>query len=186
MRRGWLSGRPRPAPDSWMGMPLTKRCPDCGETKERNAFSPRAGYCKPCASARQRVRYAKDPTRQREYAAAYRAQNKDRVRAAKIEAYKKSPDKYKDKELRWRYGLSLAGLREMMERQGGCCRICGGELQGGRATHIDHCHATGVVRSVLCHNCNTGLGGFRDSPEIMARAIEYVTEWRRRADQKTA
>lgn len=50
------------------------------------------------------------------------------------------------------------------------CDLCGevGPL------HVDHCHKTGAVRGVLCHLCNTGLGSFRDSPTLLARAINYL------------
>jgi len=49
------------------------------------------------------------------------------------------------------------------------CRVCGNE-----ATHIDHDHATGAVRGALCSNCNTGIGLFQDSPDLMRTAAEYL------------
>ena len=49
------------------------------------------------------------------------------------------------------------------------CLIC-----GEPATCVDHCHATGAVRGVLCKPCNTGLGHFRDNTESLARAIQYL------------
>lgn len=52
------------------------------------------------------------------------------------------------------YGISVAELQHLLKR--GVCDICGtGEM--GRL-NIDHCHATGRVRGVLCTRCNTGLG----------------------------
>jgi hypothetical protein len=39
---------------------------------------------------------------------------------------------------------------------------------------IDHCHTTGAVRGTLCHQCNTALGNFKDSPELLRRAALYV------------
>lgn len=39
---------------------------------------------------------------------------------------------------------------------------------------IDHCHATGRIRGLLCHNCNRALGLLKDSEENLKRAIEYL------------
>lgn len=56
------------------------------------------------------------------------------------------------------------------------CDICGTEeSQNGKAMAVDHCHETGAVRGVLCWHCNTAIGKFNDSPELLARAIHYLT-----------
>jgi hypothetical protein len=58
----------------------------------------------------------------------------------------------------------------MVAEQRGCCAICGASC----TLHIDHCHAGGQVRALLCYSCNTGLGAFRDDPGRMRRAAEYI------------
>ena len=65
----------------------------------------------------------------------------------------------------------------MIVSQGGKCAICGYALY---RPHIDHDHATGRVRAILCHLCNVGLGSFKDNPEALERAAEYVREHRGR------
>jgi hypothetical protein len=63
----------------------------------------------------------------------------------------------------------------MLEAQGGVCAIC----QAAPAAHVDHDHETGAVRALLCFNCNGGLGQFKDDPEVLRAAADYVEEHRR-------
>lgn len=54
--------------------------------------------------------------------------------------------------------------------QGGRCMICG-DL---KAKAVDHCHANHKVRGLLCGNCNSGLGFFRDNTRLLKRARLYL------------
>lgn len=40
--------------------------------------------------------------------------------------------------------------------------------------HVDHDHGTNEIRGLLCHNCNMGLGAFRDQIDWMTGAIAYL------------
>jgi hypothetical protein len=75
-----------------------------------------------------------------------------------------------------KYGMSVADFDAMLAAQGGGCAICGVVANDAHLDlHVDHDHATGVVRGILCPPCNHGLGMFRDNPARMAVAIEYLT-----------
>ena len=56
------------------------------------------------------------------------------------------------------------------------CKICNAEFTkiGGKRRVIDHCHSTGRVRGAICRNCNTGLGMFSDSSDLIKIALEYL------------
>jgi hypothetical protein len=71
------------------------------------------------------------------------------------------------------YGLTVEQVREMAEAG---CGICGTREWQGRhgRPHVDHDHATGAVRGILCSECNIGLGKFRDDPATLERAIVYL------------
>tara|TARA_R110000796_G_scaffold46062_1_gene111517 strand:+ start:1211 stop:1585 length:375 start_codon:yes stop_codon:yes gene_type:complete len=57
----------------------------------------------------------------------------------------------------------------------GLCGICGTDACGtGNRMAVDHSHETGKVRSLLCNNCNTGLGSFKDDIISLAQAIQYL------------
>lgn len=69
-----------------------------------------------------------------------------------------------------RYGVSAEQVEAMIAAQGGACAICGRP----DPEHVDHCHETGLVRGVLCFNCNGGLGQFGDDIERLHAAIAYL------------
>lgn len=73
-----------------------------------------------------------------------------------------------------RYGITVEDYERLWEIQNGACPICDGSLLGERNAHIDHDHITGQVRGLLCSQCNTAIGKFKDSPEIILRAAEYI------------
>ena len=73
------------------------------------------------------------------------------------------------------YGLSPEQYNAMLEAQGYACAICRATKPGGVGTwHVDHIHGTDIVRGLLCSNCNLGTGHFRDSPEFLNKAIDYL------------
>jgi hypothetical protein len=73
------------------------------------------------------------------------------------------------------FGITLEEYESLI--QDSPCAICG-EVRppfGNRSSmYLDHDHKTGRVRGVLCHQCNTGIGVFKDSPELLRAAIEYL------------
>ena len=72
------------------------------------------------------------------------------------------------------YGLSLDQFEAELEKQNWCCLICSGPFESEPEAHIDHCHASGAYRGLLCNNCNQGLGRFFDRPDLLRAAAEYL------------
>jgi hypothetical protein len=58
----------------------------------------------------------------------------------------------------------------MMTAQGGKCAGCTRAV----ALVVDHDHKNGVVRGLLCNQCNTALGLVRDDPGTLALLIDYL------------
>ncbi len=74
--------------------------------------------------------------------------------------------------LKLRYGISAAEVQSLIEKQGGTCAIC----RIKPAVHVDHDHATGRVRGILCFACNRGLGKVGDSVDVLRAMIAYLGE----------
>jgi hypothetical protein len=147
----------------------TKTCVICGKDKPKDCFgrsnSCLDGHrrqCKICMG--EKIRKA-NPERIWAEAAKYKAKSKAKMR---------------DAQLRKDHGITQAQYLELLQRQGGKCAICGATDNGltrwGTPAnfHVDHDHATGVIRGLLCFPCNKGLGMFRDNSEALLHAIEYL------------
>ena len=137
----------------------TKTCTKCRHTKSIEMFSMQRGYadgrrsqCKPCR---------RDIEAERRLRPGYRRTNTTVVDRARRIA--KS------------YGVSLDEYKQLLLAQGECCALCerGAGWKYGVLV-IDHCHATGRIRGLLCNSCNTALGKLGDTEEAITKALVYV------------
>jgi hypothetical protein len=116
--------------------------------------------CKPCSNAKSR---------------AYSLKNREAVSASKAAYYVQNRDALSAYSRFRNYGVTAEQFDLMITRQNGLCAICATDDPGrGKGWNVDHDHATGAVRGLLCHACNTSLGGFRDDVAILRSAIEYL------------
>lgn len=103
-------------------------------------------------------------------AAAYQ-RNKVAIVARHAAWCKEHPGHHRKIHLR-KYQLTVEMFDAMAQAQGGNCAIC----RRPCVLCVDHNHATNKVRALLCHNCNSGLGLFQDSPDICAAAVAYLKQ----------
>lgn len=126
----------------------------------------------------------RDPEKQQAYNASRRAryaqdeQLRDEVRAKVKEWQTNNPDKRKAQRIK-KFGLTLEEFSRMLESQSGQCAICGYSDMSDPNFFplVDHCHETGYVRQLLCMNCNQAIGKFKDNPELLRAAADYVEWW---------
>lgn len=105
-------------------------------------------------------------------------------RASDKARYARNKDSVKDADYRRNYGFGLDQYNEMVQAQNGRCKICGTSKPGGRGNrlHVDHDHTTNVIRGLLCTNCNIGIGKFKDSPEFLETAANYLRAYQEGSD----
>ncbi len=147
-------------PTLWdTGEPL-RRCSRCGACKPLGDFFMRsqAGrryrdtYCKPCRANYQREYLVSNPDKKMARKAAFR----------RYMLFKN-------------YGIDEQAYESMLASQGGRCAICGGPpIARWGVLGVDHDHATGKVRGLLCDPCNTLLGLAKDDAAVLDRAAAYL------------
>lgn len=81
-----------------------------------------------------------------------------------------------------RYGITWDEYLDMAEKQGGLCAICD-KPESAKGSHgqvknlaVDHDHITGMVRGLLCNNCNRAIGLLGDDPIRIAKAVAYLQD----------
>jgi len=143
-------------------MIVTKRCPQCGETKSikdfgknRSRYDGHMSWCKVCSYAAQKERRRNTP----KTAASRKARYATNIKS--------------------KYGITIEQYDEKFEAQDGLCAICG---KPETRTHkgvpmrlcVDHNHDTGEVRKLLCFKCNFAVGLVYEDHDILLKLSEYI------------
>lgn len=161
-------------------------CKDCKATidKQRRLNDPDS---KRKSRENSRKYRAERPEYHKEYGRQWRKANPEKKAAAARRYNEKYPERAKAQRKKYQkrmareirntkymrqYGITLAAYEAMLVSQGGVCAICGGTDTINLA--VDHCHATGQIRGLLCRKCNALLGQATDDPAILANAIKYL------------
>jgi hypothetical protein len=145
---------------------ITKKCPNCETEKPLTEYHKSKSsksklkiqpYCKSCGIIKQR------------------------------NWINNNPDLYNAQKLRQRlkrFNLTVDQYDDLLAKQNGECAVCGTVLSSLPTSRlsVDHDHACcsgptscgNCVRGLLCTNCNSGLGHFKDNPNLLLSAIRYL------------
>ena len=128
------------------------------------------------------------------YSKAYYRQNREKAIANARRNALANKEKVRERQKRWRdankakrktsnakwqlkklYGLTPEQRDQMFEAQGRVCKCCGSDdPKAINGWHVDHCHSTGLVRGILCQQCNIMLGCAADNPLTLLKGAEYL------------
>lgn len=125
--------------------------------------------CRNCYRDWYNQRYEKNPE--------FREKRLRHFREFYQESYPTRREKSNNDKMFRKYGITREEFDAMSKAQDNLCAICeqSPAETGKTRLSVDHCHKTQKVRGLLCDKCNIGLGMFRDNPELLARAIRYLS-----------
>ena len=154
-----------------------KNCTLCGLTKPFTEFSSQKrgkfglrSRCKACDAELHKKWRVGHEKRLTEASRKWRESHPDRVAVYEHRAGLK------------KHGFTVEQYAELLDSHGGVCAICGGVNSDGNRLGLDHDHnccpgnysCGSCVRGLLCKHCNYGIGHFRDSPKLLAAALNYL------------
>ena len=113
--------------------------------------------------------------RARAYSREYWANNRERLNQKKRDRRARSPDATHAEWIRQTYGVTEEWYQAQLALQGYACDICGKRIDpNSRRLSVDHDHATGKVRGLLCQRCNVLLGYAKDKTGWLLSAVAYL------------
>lgn len=159
-----------------------KECKYCEQDKELSEFPDRKGTpdgksysCTVCSNyIKEQRRVIKQEKKEYRQTVVFKKPGPQRDEARKLKA--------KDSSLRINFNITLDQYNKMLKKQNGVCALCGSTNANGYALAVDHCHTTGTIRSLLCMNCNIGLGNFKDNEKVLAKAIKYLKKYKKKSE----
>lgn len=180
-----------------------KLCTKCGKKKRLEMFAlakgkkdGRKSQCKACVNKQARACTKETTENRREYHKRWRLRNKEKLKEqgkryreengahqreyAKVYYIENKPEalrRAKNSSYKRRYGLTVNDVERMRKAQGGKCACCGKRENN---LMVDHDHATGLVRALLCRGCNTALGFIKDDVKIAEALAVYLTKMKKR------
>ena len=163
-----------------------KVCKKCGQIKPFEDFYHATGMrdghrntCKACDIASHKAWYQQNRDEAISRVQQWRDENLDRYNAYQRERRQREDVKQRERagHLKRKFGLTLEEYDQMLEAQGGGCAICGRPPNEKISLHVDHDHATGAVRGLLCFPCNQALAQLQESPDIVASALRYLMRY---------
>jgi post-segregation antitoxin (ccd killing protein) len=102
-----------------------------------------------------------------------RALNREEFNAKARKYQQENKERIELNRIKKLYGLEAHEYLSMYEKQKGLCAICS---TWKKRLNVDHCHSTLIIRGLLCHSCNLGLGHFKDSIERAKNVVKYLED----------
>jgi hypothetical protein len=160
-----------------------KRCSKCGRDQPLENFYRAKGSrdglrgdCKACFAARARARYPEVRDKAIARAKQWQIDNRERHLENLRKRYQRPEVKRRERDtyLQRKHGITVDEYEAMFVEQGGGCAICAKPPRADISLHVDHDHATGRRRGLLCFSCNNALGNAGEDVERLLAFVDYL------------
>lgn len=149
--------------------------PELAKSRDRKRNQER--YWKDPKGENKKRHARRDPVKEKSRLKKYSEDNRNHISALQRRNYHAGgflKDKFK--HIKRKYGLSQEEYEAMLKSQDSVCAICRLPNTEGRRMSVDHNHANGKVRGLLCMTCNAGLGCFKDNENLLLAGMQYLRE----------
>lgn len=150
-----------------------------------NGMDYKRKVCKACRSDQQKEWAKKNPDKEKAIRDRMKKKNPNLHKESYRRILKKNPDYIREKNYKASFGITIDQYELMFNFQGGLCAICRkpetimdrGKI---RRLAVDHCHATGKIRGLLCGKCNKAIGLVDENLLVLSAMSEYLLKHQQR------
>lgn len=153
-----------------------KTCKKCHQTKSLSEYY-KSGYkdhyrneCISCHQVANKGRYVKEEAVARSQQ--WRKDNPERFKENQRKRRESKREEISFKHFCYRFNLNEEEATRWLNLKGNPCLIC-----SSPSSELDHNHETLEIRGWLCGNCNRGLGLFKDNPDTLRMAAEFLEKF---------
>lgn len=170
-----------------------KICTVCHAEKREIDFYRKEAHCRSCRNKAALAWHHANPDKAKKIVKEWDEKNPGKRAAQSKQWYRDNPDAKKrhaataeaknpgaaarmkrNSVLKTAYNMTIEAFDSLLASQNGVCSICAGPAAGRGTFHVDHCHKTGIIRGLLCHHCNVGLGCAKDNPALLRKMANYL------------
>lgn len=140
----------------------------CMDRKKKDGLS---CHCIDCRTGYDKAKRAANPSKYALLKKEWAEANPEKRNQISRDWAKNNQTKRRAARIKAAYGITSEDYSlRYLEQSGACstCRVKAPQL------HIDHDHSTGKVRGLLCNDCNSGLGFFKDRSDVLLSAVRYL------------
>ena len=169
---------------------VMKKCNTCTKVLSKEKFHKKAqnkdGYsntCRRCTSEKGKIWRENDPNFSEKHklrGSKWYSENKEDKLLKNKEWRENNISKYREINLKSRFGINLDDYNNILISQNNCCAICKKHMnEFSYNLVVDHCHKSGKIRGLLCKKCNLGIGHLNDDIDILNNSILYLNKYKK-------
>lgn len=166
----------------------SKECSICHEVLpfsdfylDKNKTRGITSSCKKCSRKYNKENHA-SREKTREY---YYSGNRYKEVQKRKKELQELKDRFLEYGVRWKtlsyfkqtYNITIEEYLQLIIDCDNKCIVCNTSFKDNtKNRHVDHDHATGKVRGILCGNCNIALGLLKDNPNTISNLLDYINK----------
>jgi len=165
-----------------------KTCTKCKQIKKSSDFNKNPRYktglsywCRDCVKLWWHTYFGKHKKKIQKLRKKYKLKNRLKILKQSKKYNNNHKKEHQNAQLKKKFGFGILEYKKLFKLQNGRCAICKKPEKIKRHNRIinlavDHNHKNGIIRGLLCFQCNRLLGYFDKNPNLLKSILKYQIE----------